>query len=108
MEEIIVQTPGLVQMLYAAYYFVKGKYTLEQVQEVIADVKDIQTKDTKTLIASLKHEFQSELLRELFYFYYRALSFQKAFLNTQDLQNDGVEQDIHYLEGLISLKPKGY
>ena len=75
MQEIIVKTPGLVQMLYATYYFVKGKYTLEQVQEVIAHVKDIQTKDTKTLIVSLKHEFQSELLRELFYYYYRALSF---------------------------------
>ncbi|CAK61189.1 unnamed protein product (macronuclear) [Paramecium tetraurelia] len=108
MQEFILQTPGLVQMLYAAYYFVKRIYTLEQVQEVITHVKAIQTKDTKTLVASLKHEFQSELLRELFYFYYRALSFQKAFLNTEDLQEEGVEQDILYLEGLISVKSKGY
>lgn len=29
MEEIIIATPGLVQMIYAAYYFARGKYTLE-------------------------------------------------------------------------------
>lgn len=74
MSTIIASTPGMVEILYATYYFICGKYSLERVEEIIAEVKNIKNKDTLTLISSLKHEFSSELMKELFFYYYRALS----------------------------------